>query len=40
MGLPDLRIIVVPAPLGGLPPEDALKKVDGALEIVGSMFHI
>jgi len=39
MGLPNLRIVVIPAPLGGTSPEVALAKVAGALETIAAMFN-
>lgn len=39
MGLPDLRIVVIPAPLGGISPDEALTKVQAALETVAEMFN-
>jgi len=39
MGLPNLRIVVIPAPLGGTPPEVALAKVPEALEVIAGMFN-
>jgi hypothetical protein len=38
MGLPDLRLVVIPAPLGGTPPEEALKKLPAAMETIAAMF--
>jgi hypothetical protein len=39
MGLPNLRIVVIPAPLGGTSPEVALAKVADALETIAAMFN-
>lgn len=38
MGYPDLRIIVVPHPLGGIPQDLVLEKVPEAVEAVASYF--
>ena len=39
MGLPNLRIVVIPAPLGGTSPEAALAKVPAALDAIAAMFN-
>ena len=39
MGLPNLRILFIPHPLGGGSPEDALKKAGPALETLAGMFN-
>jgi hypothetical protein len=38
MGFPDLRIVVVPHPLGGIPAEEALKKAPEAIEKIVAFF--
>jgi hypothetical protein len=40
MGLPELRLVVVPAPLGGIPDEAALNKVPEALKTIASLFDV
>ena len=39
MGVPDLRIVTIPHPLGGIPPEEALAKVEGAAATVVQLFR-
>ncbi len=39
-GLPDLRIVVVPHPLGGIPAEKALAKAEDAAKAIGAMFTV
>jgi hypothetical protein len=39
MGLPNLRIVVIPAPLGGISQDEALKKVPVALDVIAAMFN-
>jgi hypothetical protein len=38
MGFPDLRIITIEHPLGGIDPEEVLKKVPDAASSVGSLM--
>jgi len=40
MGFPDLRMIVIPHPLGGIPPEEVLAKVPAAADAVGERFGV
>lgn len=40
MGYPDLRILVIQHPLGGIPPEDVLQKVPGAVETVSQIAGV
>jgi hypothetical protein len=40
MGYPGLRIIVIPHPLGGIPPEEALAKVPDAVSAVTDLMGI
>ena len=40
MGYPDLRLLVIPHPLGGIPEAEALMKTDAALEQLVRFFGI
>lgn len=38
MGFPDLRILVVQHPLGGIPPEEVLQKIPDAVAGVSELL--
>ena len=40
MGYPDLRILVIQHPLGGIPPEEVLQKVPGAVSDVTQLMGV
>ena len=40
MGYPDLRLLVIPHPLGGIPEVEALLKTDAALKQLVRFFGI
>jgi len=40
MGFPDLRIIVIDHPLGGIEPEEVLAKVAGAATSVSELMGV
>ena len=40
MGYPDLRILVIQHPLGGIPPEEVMQKVPGAVAIVSQIAGV
>jgi hypothetical protein len=39
MGFLQLKLVIVPHPLGGIPAEDALKKAPPLLDIIAGMFN-
>jgi hypothetical protein len=39
MGYPDLRIVTIPHPLGGIAPADAVAKADDAAATVARLFR-
>lgn len=39
MGFPQLKLVIVPHPLGGIPTEDALKKAAPLLDTIAGMFN-
>jgi len=38
MGFPDLRILVIQHPLGGIPPEEVLQKIPDAVDEVSELL--